>query len=824
MLLLFVVLIGATVVLASCRSSIDYRHSNSYKASLQRRFGGPKQQLKHVQQSPIAVDSTSDGSISPDVDTSLSLEDEGGASRPTEDEQSAQDVEDPIPDSSPVQINLATESKASPPTKDEQSAQDIQDPIPDSSPVQINLATESKASQPTKDEQSAKDIEDPIPDPPPLQINLATDEDPSQNPVPDLMDVGLEVPAPYTSSKDPIPDPPSLQNNGPTDGDPSHKNVPNLMDPGIEVPAPDTSSKEPLVEDESNETEQHLSLEKRAESLPEFVWVPFEEAVKNEVLQGWEDEWVSSGTYDVEKWGKLEEPKIDFVYLWVNGSESDFQQTIRPWEERSILNDAEGEWINSHGVNRYRDWDELRYSFRSIEKNAGHFMNTIKVLVNSIYKNGTPVRKQAPTWLAFDDPLVSKLVQVISQEEMFENDKKVCLPAFNSLTIENQIFNTKSEVDQFFAMSDDMLLTREHAPADIYSPLFGAVMSFKTNGYSTTSAPTEADAHRFGEKPYLIYTSWLLNRRFGVRKRKGQSHFGHSLSRSIMREAIEAFPRSEIQSACKRFRGEPGFQLYSWYVTNHYIIERHRELLLWSYIMLRSDVDRDGILSWEERQTIAAELKRGHKNAEKAAFRRKIFYHVPSMLEEAGLRAPQVNTNSLWTSLDGPHAIRNVDCAEFALDNCLALGFLTDNSNTSHTNPTFSAAVIFDRLARQNPHCGDCLLKGLLQQTPSGLSPLLPHADTQAADRELVVKGAMRYKFIEVDPGDTLFVMVTDADQIDSTLYRHYVKEHKQLPGQMCLNDDVATTDEQELQDIQHAMRETLAGLFPDKGFAERRK
>lgn len=49
-------------------------------------------------------------------------------------------------------------------------------------------------------------------------------------------------------------------------------------------------------------------------------------------------------------------------------------------------------------------------------------------------------------------------------------------------------------------MSDDMLLTREHSPADIYSPLFGTAISFKTNGYSTTSPPTEVDARRFGEK------------------------------------------------------------------------------------------------------------------------------------------------------------------------------------------------------------------------------------------------------------------------------------------------------------------------------------
>lgn len=75
------------------------------------------------------------------------------------------------------------------------------------------------------------------------------------------------------------------------------------------------STKKHLVEDESNESKQHLSLEQKADSLPEFVWVPFEEAVKDQVLDGWEDEWISDGKYDNRKWGALKEPNIDFVYL-----------------------------------------------------------------------------------------------------------------------------------------------------------------------------------------------------------------------------------------------------------------------------------------------------------------------------------------------------------------------------------------------------------------------------------------------------------------------------------------------------------------------------
>jgi hypothetical protein len=51
------------------------------------------------------------------------------------------------------------------------------------------------------------------------------------------------------------------------------------------------------------------------DNLPDLIHVPFEQAVADVRLTGWEDQWFSQATYDVSKWGKLEEPKIDFVYL-----------------------------------------------------------------------------------------------------------------------------------------------------------------------------------------------------------------------------------------------------------------------------------------------------------------------------------------------------------------------------------------------------------------------------------------------------------------------------------------------------------------------------
>ena len=63
------------------------------------------------------------------------------------------------------------------------------------------------------------------------------------------------------------------------------------------------------------ESQEHLSLEDKAALLPEIVHVTFEDAVRDILLEGWEDEWVADATFDTKKWGNLQEPKIDFVYL-----------------------------------------------------------------------------------------------------------------------------------------------------------------------------------------------------------------------------------------------------------------------------------------------------------------------------------------------------------------------------------------------------------------------------------------------------------------------------------------------------------------------------
>lgn len=509
----------------------------------------------------------------------------------------------------------------------------------------------------------------------------------------------------------------------------------------------------------------------------------------------------------------------------VNGSEDEFNEIKRRYEISSPLNRPDGQWISQHSVNRYRDWDELKYSFRSLEQHAQPFINKIQLLVNSVYNKSDAhpgsLRPQRPNWLK-DDEETNKRVQVLPQEDFFGESERQCLPSFDSVSIESQIHRTPSEVDQLVALSDDMFLGAPHSAADFYSPLFGSVMGFKPDHYNVKNL-RKGDVPTFGEKPYLFYTSWLLNRRFGERDRRAQAHFTHSISRRVMKEALNTFPNPALRGACERFRGESKFQIYPWYAAFHYSIERFREALLWSFIMTRADVNGDGYLDWSERQAVMESTKHGRhlfavgdaSTPVPPSDRDRMFYQLPAVHKQAGLQPPLSNTAVVWTSLDGPETIRNVKCHNFRVDSCLADSFDSPFSDASYDNPDFTTTNIFTQLTKRDPKCGDCLIKFMLSTTQRGLEPLLPPT-TKPYEREIVVKALTKYQHTIVEP-DAKFVMVKDAEQAEQEIMERTIKRNQRV-GQWCLNDDVMTDDAHAVSKVNDVIQNVFNTLFPNKG------
>lgn len=149
--------------------------------------------------------------------------------------------------------------------------------------------------------------------------------------------------------------------------------------------------------------------------------------------------------------------KIDFVVLWVDGSDPEWQK------ERSLY--CPQSKNNGSSDNRYRDWDLMRFWFRGVEKFAP-WVNRIFFVTNG----------QTPFWLNVDHP---KLRLVNHREYIPEK----YLPTFNSNVIELWLHNIPELGEQFVLFNDDMFLTAPVTPLDFFEdgvPRESALMDIAT--------------------------------------------------------------------------------------------------------------------------------------------------------------------------------------------------------------------------------------------------------------------------------------------------------------------------------------------------------
>ncbi len=140
-----------------------------------------------------------------------------------------------------------------------------------------------------------------------------------------------------------------------------------------------------------------------------------------------------------------ENQMIDFVIPWVDGSDPAWQK------ER----DAKAAQLGSmercdNRSERYRDWDNLRYWFRGVEKFAPW--------VHKIY---FVTWGHLPEWLDVRHP---KLV-IVRHEDYIP---KEYLPTFNSHTIEWNLHRIHGLSENFVYFNDDFFLLREMKPSDFF--------------------------------------------------------------------------------------------------------------------------------------------------------------------------------------------------------------------------------------------------------------------------------------------------------------------------------------------------------------------
>lgn len=139
--------------------------------------------------------------------------------------------------------------------------------------------------------------------------------------------------------------------------------------------------------------------------------------------------------------------KIDLVYTWVNGNEPEF--IIEKQKYLKKLNVEQTPHLNDNC--RYINNQELKYSLRSIKKNAP-WINKIYIITNG----------QKPNWL---DTKHSK-IQIITHDQILPAS---ALPTFNSEAIETGLDNIPNLSEHFLYSNDDCFINRPIKPSYFFT-------------------------------------------------------------------------------------------------------------------------------------------------------------------------------------------------------------------------------------------------------------------------------------------------------------------------------------------------------------------
>lgn len=146
---------------------------------------------------------------------------------------------------------------------------------------------------------------------------------------------------------------------------------------------------------------------------------------------------------------------IDFVLLWVDGNDSNWLKEKNKYDI-NIKKDS----VNSN--NRYRDWNNLQYWFRAVEKYAPWVRKIHFITWGHI-----------PNWLNINNPKLN----ILNHKDYIPQEY---LPTFNSNVIELNLYRIKDLSENFVLFNDDMFINKPVKPQFFFKnelPCDSAILS-----------------------------------------------------------------------------------------------------------------------------------------------------------------------------------------------------------------------------------------------------------------------------------------------------------------------------------------------------------
>lgn len=477
---------------------------------------------------------------------------------------------------------------------------------------------------------------------------------------------------------------------------------------------------------------------------------------------------------------------VDGVWAWVNGSDPvqiASRQQYRP-------DDA----MKMDATHRYTEHNELLYSMRAALASLGkstmkrmHILASAYPLANA---SDAEFAGQVPAWLEKEEALTGSGRVVLHHDAEFfkpiegqETDlttqdiqewRQAVIPSFNSLAVESQIHSIDDTAsDQLVYFNDDFFTLRELAVSDYTTPLYGPVIKTLTR-ITSMYKPAENPIYRYinpaGEETGIKRAAWVLGMRFSLRPYYYITHHPRSLWLPLLREAAQTFPDAFSDTPLSRFRaqGDVPPSIQAVFLGTWYIVERHREALLWSWVVAKWGGSSETITS-EVKDGMWAELA-DQESPPKMHIEVVVPIRVPvenvHTFKKAKVDVP-TSTEYSFSSKDG-YALSYVD-ALWYWDRPkhgypdLTQGLIEENNGTTAgtdgeiryvKDPTFKAAEMctivrstcfgrssnsnetanefFKRIAFEQPKCGDCIVAALIGASgTAGIDKFLPDHDAE---------------------------------------------------------------------------------------------
>lgn len=142
-----------------------------------------------------------------------------------------------------------------------------------------------------------------------------------------------------------------------------------------------------------------------------------------------------------------ESEKIDFVIIWVDGNDPAWQKEKKHY--LGMLNEETNRDIDAGNV-RYRDWDNLKYWFRAVEKYAP-WVNKVHFVTCG----------QKPDWLNVEAPKL----HLVHHKDYIPAEY---LPTFSSHPIELNLHRIEELSEHFVYFNDDFFLTAPVEKKDFF--------------------------------------------------------------------------------------------------------------------------------------------------------------------------------------------------------------------------------------------------------------------------------------------------------------------------------------------------------------------